>query len=154
MPQKDDDQNWEEDLYKDYMPVAYGRDEDQATQLVDILNDHEIPAEVGETVEDLSGGIPVLVPADLLDEAKDVIEDYEGLEGLVLADDEYEDEDDDEDSEGFEELDEEDLFLGEGDGEEEEEEEDDDDEEEGEEGEEAGGDDDDDEFEFEEDQDK
>ncbi len=114
MPENDFDQNWEEDLYEDYVPVAYGRDDDQAAQLVDILNDHEIPAEVGEAAENAPGqGIPVLVPADLVDEATEIIEDYEGLEGLVLANDEYDgDEDEDEEEEGLEELDEEDLFVG------------------------------------------
>ena len=141
MPENDFDQEWEEDLYEDYVPVAYGRDDDQATHLVDILNDHEIPAEVGELLGEPAGqGVPVLVPADLVDEATEIIENYDDLEGLVLADDEYEDEDEeDEEQEGFEEIDEEDLYLGD-------EEEEDEEEEEEDKGEKGGGEDD--KFEF------
>ena len=86
-----------------YVPVAHARDNEQASQLRDILGDHDIPAVIddeghGEGVY-TSRDIPVLVPGDMAEEACEVIQEYDEMDDVVLddGDDEFEDDDEDDD---------------------------------------------------------
>jgi hypothetical protein len=86
----------------DYQPVVYARDDEQAEQLRDLLIDHDVPAmiqedEYGDHLA-TAKGIPVVVPTAYLNEAGEVIEEYENMDGLVL-DDESADQDEDEEEE-------------------------------------------------------
>lgn len=103
------------------VPVVYGRDEDEAEEYRQLLEDHEIEATVGfdalaETPEDtddraISRGIPVLVPDSLLDEASEIIADREDTEDFEVEDEFEEDEEEEEDEFSLE-LDEEELVSG------------------------------------------
>ncbi len=99
------------------VPVVYGRDEDEAEEYRQLLEDHEIEATVGfDGLEDpdtesgraMSRGIPVLVPDSLLDEASEIIADREDSEDFAVEDD-FDEVEDDEEDEFTIELDEEDL---------------------------------------------
>jgi hypothetical protein len=84
------------------VPVVFGRDDDEAEEYRQLLEDHEIEATVGydgladrddADAEDrsMSRGIPVLVPESLLDEASEIIADREDDEEFAV-DEEFEDE--------------------------------------------------------------
>jgi hypothetical protein len=99
------------------VPVVFGRDEDEAEEYRQLLEDHEIEATVGfDGLEDpdaengraMSRGIPVLVPDSLLDEASEIIADREDTEEFDVEDD-FDEVEDDEEDEFTIELDEEDL---------------------------------------------
>lgn len=96
---------------EEFVPAVFARSREQAEMYCELLNDHDIPATVGEVDDpDAAGGtrgrsmargVPVLVPEVLLDEAGEVIAEREDAEGeFEMGEDELEDEDDDE----FEEL--------------------------------------------------
>ncbi|NQU75594.1 MAG: hypothetical protein HQ546_04665 [Planctomycetes bacterium] len=101
----------------EYIPVVYARDDEQAEQYKDILTDHDIIAIIGvdEHGEGISktDGIPVLVPRDMANEAEEVIEKYEEMDGIVVNSDEFEDKDENDDDEDVSlvPLDADDLFL-------------------------------------------
>ena len=98
---------------EEFVPVAVARTADQAEEFRHLLEDHDIPVVVGigEEVEglkpdaasgqddELSRGVPVLVPENRLDEAGEVIAEREGFERF--ADDEAEDTDDDDEEFGL-----------------------------------------------------
>ena len=93
---------------EDFVPVAVARTIDQAEEFRHLLEDHDIPVMVGVdgelddrgpdvaaagSEEELSRGIPVLVPESRLDEAGEVIAEREGFDRF--ADEEADDTDDD-----------------------------------------------------------
>ena len=123
-----------EDPHADFVPALIARTHEEAEGYCDLLNDHDIPAVIGDkAAQDAAGladrrrgmtrGVPVLVPEVLLDEASEIIADREDDEEFRLEDDELaeDDEDDefeyDEEEGADEELDEEgdeedeDIFL-------------------------------------------
>lgn len=91
--------------------VVFARDENEAEQYCELLEDHDIPAIIGDekmgegdkteeagakgAVPAISRGVPVLVPEVLLDEAGEVVADHDDT-GDFQFDDEDELEDDDE----------------------------------------------------------
>ena len=92
----------------DFVPVVYARDEEDADQYRQLLEDHDIEVVLGD--EDWEGlavdeldpggsrqGLPVLVHATFLEEATEIIADREDDEGFVAEDEEavHEVEDDD-----------------------------------------------------------
>lgn len=84
-------------------PVVYGRDIEEAERFRDLLEDHEIPAviadEDGDFPRSAAGEVPVLVPAELLEEAGEIIAEREDLDEFEVEDDEFYDEDEDEEDE-------------------------------------------------------
>jgi len=101
------------------VPAVFGRNADEADLYRQLLEDHDIPALIGDDeVLDkvqkdaarrpgMTRGVAVLVPEAMLDEASEVIADREETEGFSLADtdDEFDDEDEEEDEEfGFSET--------------------------------------------------
>lgn len=102
---------------EDFVPAVFARSMEQAEMFCELLNDHDIPATVGELSGDeeagvtrggrsMAHGVPVLVPEALLDEAGEVIAEREDAEGQFdLGAEELEDEDEEDDE--FEELEEE-----------------------------------------------
>lgn len=95
----------------EYVTAIYVETPDEAEQYVQLLADHDIDAMIGsEEDEDLppsmSEGVAVLVPADQLDEAAEVIADHEESGGFVLEAEELEEQEDEYDeTEDMEELD-------------------------------------------------
>jgi len=94
--------------------AAILRSLDQAEEVRQLLADHDVPALTAtedklESLEDLvdgpvpsggADGTAVLVPADVLDEASEIIAEREEFENLATDDDALDDdEDDDDDSE-------------------------------------------------------
>jgi hypothetical protein len=91
-----------------FVPAAFARDQEEAQQYRELLEDHDIPAIVGqedlgvdqdETLEVSSKrmprGVPVLVPEVLLAEAGEVIADRDDAGGLQVDQDaDLEDEED------------------------------------------------------------
>ena len=126
-----------EDPNADFVPALIARSHEEAEGYCDLLNDHDIPAVIGDkAAEDaasladrhrgMTRGVPVLVPEVLLDEASEIIADREDDEDFRLADDEPAEDDEDDEFEYDEEesdkkLDEEDeeededIFLDEDD---------------------------------------
>ena len=96
-----------------FVPVVFVASLDEAERFRQLLDDHDIPAVIaadngianGEDSESRLGqlagtaqGTAVLVPQVLLDDASQVIADFEDTEGFQPADDELgEDEEEDED---------------------------------------------------------
>ena len=92
---------------EDFVPVVVARNSDQAERFRNLLEDHDIPVRVGtdggpeelaappavDSSEELSRGIPVLVPENVLDEAGEVIAEREGFEDF--GDEDADDTDDD-----------------------------------------------------------
>lgn len=106
-----------EDEESDFVPVVFLRSPDEAERFRQLLDDHDIPAVVA-TDNEIAGsedsetrvgrlagttqGTAVLVPAVLLDDASQVIADFEDAERVQDAADEIDDdEDDDEDEFGL-----------------------------------------------------
>lgn len=101
----------------DFVPVVFVRSPDEAERFRQLLDDHDIPALVATDNEIADGedsasrlrplagttqGTAVLVPGVLLDDASQVIADFEDAERFQAADDEFdEDEDDEEDEFGL-----------------------------------------------------
>jgi len=93
--------------FDDYVPVILARSSDEADRFHELLSDHEVPSIIGtkdissdadpDSVREMSRGVPVLVPEELLDEASEVIAENEDSEFALDDDDEdYLDDDDDE----------------------------------------------------------
>jgi len=91
--------------HTEFVPVIFARSAEDAEIYRELLNDHDIPALLGTEEDDepndggpaapdhhISRGVPVLVPAVLLDEAGEVIADRESVDEFDLED-ETEDED-------------------------------------------------------------
>jgi len=103
MSPEEHDFDFTADEKSDFVPVVYARSLDEAEEYRSLLEDHDIPAQVGTEgdVEDdddirvTAKGIPVLVPEVLLDEASEVIADREDLEEFAVADDELDEEQED-----------------------------------------------------------
>ncbi len=109
--------------YSDFVPAVFARNVDEAEEYRELLNDHDIPAMVGNLDDDentprrgMTRGVPVLVPEVLLDEASEIIAeleeeedefDEEDVDGDEIDDDENEDLFDDEDEEDIDLLDDE-----------------------------------------------
>jgi len=101
MSSDDEELNLSGEEKSDFVPVIYARSVDDAETYRSLLEDHDIPAVVGEEAEGKEGsaarasrGIPVMVPEVLLDEASEVIADREDLESFEpVVDDVDEDED-------------------------------------------------------------
>jgi len=98
--------------YRDFVPVVFSRGAEEAHRYRELLDDHDIPAIVGdedtegksETGDDVQAaqmtrGVPVLVPDALLDEASEVIADRESLEEFAITDEDAEEDDEDEEDE-------------------------------------------------------
>ncbi|MBI5724699.1 MAG: hypothetical protein HZA50_12120 [Planctomycetes bacterium] len=131
MPRRNRDEDEElgssgEDLGQ-FVTAVFARDSGEALELMELLEDHDIPAQVGEEDEEdrprkargksskpaAGRGVPVLVPEELLEEAREVIAERNEIDEFDVEEDDQ-DEDDEEDEE-----DEEDAETGEEDGEEE-----------------------------------
>lgn len=93
----------EEQEYADFVPVVMARSTDEAEQYCELLSDHDIPALVGSNKVDspanngklasgcgVTRGVPVLVPAELLDEAGQIIADREDVDEFLVDADEAE----------------------------------------------------------------
>lgn len=116
-----DEQEFEgEDLGR-FVPAVYARDVDEALELQELLEDHDILVKIGEEDEDdrprktkgktirksaAARGVPVLVPEEMLEEAREIIAERNEIDEFDDVDDEVEDEDDDEDAEAGEKDDE------------------------------------------------
>ena len=95
--------------------AVFARDENEAHQYCELLEDHDIPAivgdeKMGETDEmketaakgaapAISRGVPVLVPEVLLDEAGEVIADHDDTGDFQFDDDDDDELEDDDDFE-------------------------------------------------------
>ncbi len=109
----EDDEFSPPEASEEFVPVVFARSVDQAEVYCELLNDHDIPAMVGDVEDEddsaertpsMARGVPVLVPEALLDEAGEVIAEREDAEGeFELGEEDVDDEEDDE----FDELDEE-----------------------------------------------
>ncbi|MFW6061760.1 MAG: hypothetical protein ACOC93_03025 [Planctomycetota bacterium] len=100
------------EAYEDFVRAVQTRNQDQAEKYRELLEDHDIPVVVDESAtrrgRGMARGICLLVPEPLLDEASEIIADFEREEGLLDQEETFEDEQEDElEGEGFEELDEE-----------------------------------------------
>jgi hypothetical protein len=91
--------------YTDFVPAVFARSVEDAEKYRELLDDHDIPAIIGDSVGDEAGktcsagvthGVPVLVPDVLLDEASEIIADREDVDEFDI-DDEADDEDDEDD---------------------------------------------------------
>ncbi|GAH74147.1 unnamed protein product [marine sediment metagenome] len=100
--------------YKEFVAVVFSRNAEEAERYCELLEDHDIPALVGN--EDagakaevgneprcgqITRGVPVLVPDALLDEASEVIADRESLEEFEIDHDVDEEDEEEEDEFGF-----------------------------------------------------
>ena len=111
------------------VPAVFARSPEEAEVYCELLNDHEIPAVIGDE-DSLTGGqhpvrhgmtrgLPVLVPEPMLDEAGAVIASREEAEVLLASnddDDPDEDYSDEDDHFGMTELDDDGDFFGEDEG--------------------------------------
>ena len=109
--------------HEEFVPAVFARSAEEAEAYCELLNDHEIPAIIGDeanydeeadeavpTVKGMTHGVPVLVPEPWLDEAGQLIAVQDELDDFTVDDDEDDDEDEDEHDEfGLHELDEEAL---------------------------------------------
>jgi hypothetical protein len=129
MPADEEEFEGMEPEYDDFVPAVFARNRAEADRYREILEDHDIPVELGDrdgtsaSGRGRAHGLPVLVPDPLLEEASEIIADLEDDEEFV-DNDEIDEEEDDEDEvdleegfieeeEEFEEEDEEDdLELG------------------------------------------
>ena len=93
--------------YGGFVPAVFARSAEDAEKYRVLLDDHDIPAFVGdEGVPDrnkaqeasppasITRGVPVMVPEPLLDEASEVIADFEDLDDFELEEDVEEETDD------------------------------------------------------------
>ena len=92
-----------------FVPAVFARSPEEAEVYCELLNDHEIPAVVGDEDSPIGGqhqvrhgmthGLPVLVPEPMLDEAGAVIASREESEEMLAfndgdPDEDYDDSDD------------------------------------------------------------
>jgi len=93
--------------YEGFVPAVFARSSEDAEKYRVLLDDHDIPAFIGdEAVHDkhdaeeapprasMTRGVPVMVPEPLLDEASEVIADFEDLDDFELEEDLEEETDD------------------------------------------------------------
>ena len=132
MPAEEEDFEQMEPEYDDFVPAVFARNRAEAEKYREILEDHDIPVELGERENSPASGqarvqgLPVMVPDPLLEEASEIIAELEDDEAFV-DDDEYDDDEEDdeevdleegfieEEEEGYDEEDEDeedDLGLG------------------------------------------
>jgi len=103
----DDLERLDADDLGEYTPAVYARSVAEADQYAQLLLDHDIPHLVDEDYEPeepeespaVKGGVPVLVPESLLDEAQDIIAEFDEMAPYTDEDDQpaggdYQDEDD------------------------------------------------------------
>lgn len=107
-----------------FVPAVFARSQEEAEVYCELLNDHEIPAVVGDdnmpdghdqpVHHGMTHGLPVLVPEPLLDEAGAVIASREEAEEFMVTgdDDPDEDYDDEDDHFGLTEVDDEGDDVG------------------------------------------
>lgn len=124
MAKEDDTFRLPEDAEDNFVPAVFARSADEAEVYCELLNDHEIPAVVGDddllaenghpVQHGMTHGLPVLVPEPMLDEAGAVIASREEAEDLLIVDDDNPAKDyDDEDTHfGLTEVDEDDDDFG------------------------------------------
>lgn len=76
-----------------YEVLTHGRDELQAEQFRDLLIDHDIEAILPDPEQEgwipADEGVPVLVPVDSIDEAKDILDEIELIEEMDIADPDF-----------------------------------------------------------------
>lgn len=103
-----------EDDEADFVPAVFVRSPEEAERFRQLLDDHDIPAVVA-TDEEIAGGedsendleppagtsqgTAVLVPAALLDDANQVIADFEDADRFQAAADELDEDEEDDDEE-------------------------------------------------------
>jgi len=94
---------------RDFVPAVFARSIEEAEKYRELLNDHDIPAVMGDEEEEddstrrprrrgMTRGVPVLVPEALLDEASEIIADREQLEEYEISDDEFDNEEDEDET--------------------------------------------------------
>lgn len=93
----------------DFVPVVFARSVEEAEEYRQLLDDHDIPAIVGDERQPggtgeppaprkgFSRGVPVLVPEAMLDEAGEVIAEHDETDAFGLDKEDKEDEEDEED---------------------------------------------------------
>ena len=110
MAQDDKSFDFAADEHDEFVPAVFARSAEEAEVYCELLNDHDIPAVVGDDDNvdkgktksrvrrsSITHGVPILVPEMLLDDAGQVIAVQEELEefGTADADEDLPDEDDD-----------------------------------------------------------
>ena len=105
MSQQDDEFESAEGSSRDFVPAVFARSVEEAERYQELLDDHDIPALIGENSGGMARGVPVMVPEVYLDEASEIIADREELEEFDILDGDLEDEEDEDEefsgTEGF-----------------------------------------------------
>ena len=92
----DDLKRLDADELGQYVPAVYARSAREAEQYAELLADHGIPSVVDADYEPgqseannpaPTGGVPVLVPGSLLDDARDIVAEFEEMAPYVDEDD-------------------------------------------------------------------
>ena len=104
--------------HEQFVPAVFARSAAEAEVYCELLNDHDIPAIVGDEDhhdqdqdedgldrDGMTHGVPVLVPDALLDDAGEIIAVQEELDEFAPAKSEEPDDDEDEDDFGLCEID-------------------------------------------------
>jgi len=104
-----EDEQFNSDARDEFVPAVVARSTEEAEEYRELLNDHDIPAVVGEIEVDdpdeehrlargrgMGRGVPVLVPEAMLDEASEIIADREDDDEFRTDEEEVEEEDDEE----------------------------------------------------------
>ena len=109
MAREDESFDLDENGRAEFVPAVFGRSIEEAEKYRQLLDDHDIPAIIGDDEDVAEGdasrrqgmtrGVPVLVPEAMLDEASEVIADREELDEYEISEDNLDAED--EDDEGF-----------------------------------------------------
>jgi hypothetical protein len=111
MPQEGESFDLAGDRRTDFVPAVFARSFEEAERYRELLDDHDIPAIIGNDEEDeekvgkkskgrgMTRGVPVLVPEVLLDEASEVIADREEIDEFETAEDDLAEDEDEEDDE-------------------------------------------------------
>ena len=89
----------------EYVPVIYARSPDEADKYRQLLEDHDIPAMVDEEYEPgpirasrkAFGGVPVLVPQSLLEDAREFITEIDEITALGSEEDDLYDDEEEQD---------------------------------------------------------
>ncbi|MFP4356096.1 MAG: putative signal transducing protein [Phycisphaerae bacterium] len=106
---------YESDPTEEFIEVFQARDDQEAQRIRELLEDHDIPAIIGdEDQASLEDELPILVPEEFCEEAQLIIAETEDYEELFDPEDqEYsaEDDGDEPEEESFELLDEDDQDL-------------------------------------------
>ena len=95
MPQENDEFELAEGSSRDFVPAVFARSVEEAERYQELLDDHDIPALIGENSGGMTRGVPVMVPEVYLDEASEIIADRGELEEFDLLEEDLEDEDED-----------------------------------------------------------